>query len=80
MARIHGRAIEIDKATGQTEVGLFIKALKTSALLRDANLRGVERGSFAQGNGERFEASFQIVLAPDMSAIQVATGDEGELP
>jgi Tfp pilus assembly protein PilN len=80
MARIHGRAIEIDKATGQTEVGLFIKALKTSALLRDASLRDVERGSFAQGNGERFEASFQIVLAPDISAIQVATGDEGELP
>jgi len=80
MVRLHGRAIEIDTATGQTEVGMFIKTLKGSPLLRDASLRDVERGSFAQGNGERFEASFRIVLAPDISAIQVASGDEGELP
>ena len=78
--RLHGRAIEIDTVTGQTEVGLFITALKKSPLFRDAGLRDVERGSFAEGNGERFEASFEAVLAPDISVIQVASGDEGELP
>ena len=79
-ARLHGRAIEVDTATGQTEVGTFITALKKSSLFRDANLRDVERGAFAEGNGERFEASFQAVLAPDTSAIQVASGDGGDLP
>jgi len=79
-ARLHGRAMEIDTATGQTEVGTFITALKESSLFRNANLRDVARGSFAAGNGERFEASFQAVLAPDISAIQVASGDEGDLP
>ena len=79
-ARLHGRAIEIDTVTGQTEVGLFITMLKKSPLFREAGLRDVERGSFAEGNGERFEASFEAVLAPDISAIQVASGDEEELP
>jgi len=79
-ARLHGRAIEIDKATGQTEVRLFIMALKKSPLFRDAGLRDVERGSFAEGNGERFEASFEAVLAPDIASIQVVSGDEGDLP
>ena len=79
-ARLHGRAIEVDTVTGQTEVGTFITALKKSSLFRDANLRDVERGAFAEGNGERFEASFQAVLAPDTSAIQVASGDGGDLP
>ncbi len=78
--RLHGRAIEIDTVTGQTEVGIFIAALKASSLFRDANLRDVERGSFAEGNGERFEAAFHAVLAPHISAIQVASGDEGDLP
>ena len=78
--RLHGRAIEIDTVTGQTEVGIFIAALRASSLFRDANLRDVERGSFAEGNGERFEAAFQAVLAPHISAIQVASGDEGDLP
>ncbi len=77
-ARLHGRAIEIDTATGQTEVGTFITALKESSLFRNASLRDVARGSFAAGNGERFEASFEAVLAPD--AIQVASGDEADLP
>ncbi len=79
-ARLHGRAIEIDTVTGQTEVGLFITMLKKSPLFREAGLRDVERGSFAEGNGERFEASFEAVLAPDISAIQVTSGEEEELP
>ncbi len=80
MVRLHGRAIEINTANGQTEVGTFITALRASSLFRDAGLRDVERGSFAEGNGERFEASFEAVLAPHISAIQVASGDEGDLP
>ena len=78
--RLHGRAIEINTVSGQTEVRRFITALQESPLFREANLRDVERGSFAEGNGERFEASFEAVLAPHISAIQVASGDEGDLP
>ena len=80
MVRLHGRAIEINTANGQTEVGTFITALRASSLFRDAGLRDVERGAFAEGNGERFEASFEAVLAPGISAIQVAARDEGDLP
>lgn len=80
MARIYGRAIEINTSTGQTEVEVFITALKESALFQDASLRNVERGSFMDGNGERFEASIQAVLAPDIAAIRVASGEEGDLP
>lgn len=80
LARVYGRAIEVDKSTGQTQVEAFITALKESPLFQDANLRNVERGSFAEGNGERFEASIQAVLAPDVSEIRVATGEESRTP
>ncbi len=74
-ARIFGRAIEIDTSTGQTEVEAFITALKESELFRNGNLHNVERGSFPEGNGERFEASFDAVLSPDIAAVQVVSGD-----
>ena len=78
-ARPYGRAIQINQATGQTEVESFISALKISPLFRDASLRNVERRFFAEGAGERFEASFEAVAVPDpeISGITVASGEEG---
>ena len=79
-ARLYGRAIQVDPKTGQTEVEAFISALKTSPLFHEAGLRNVERRFFAAGGGERFEASFEAVAAPDpgVSGVAVAFGEEGD--
>ena len=80
-ARLYGRAIQIDQKTGQTEVELFISALKSSPLFHNASLRNVERRFFAEGAGEGFEASFESVAAPDrdVAGLTVTTGEEGDL-
>lgn len=81
MARLYGRAIQTNQRTGQTEVEPFISALKSSPLFHDASLRNVERRFFADGAGERFEASFEAVALPDpgVFGITVVSGEEGDL-
>ena len=80
-ALLFGRAIQIDQKTGQTEVERFIAALKASPLFQDASLRNVERRFFVEGSGERFEASFEAVAAPDpdVSGVTVASVEQGDL-
>ncbi len=65
--RIYGRAEQV--GAGKTEVEAFIEALKGSPIFSDASLRNVERGTVSGAPGERFEATFDTILAPDPAAI-----------
>ncbi len=76
--RLYGRAIQVDAETGRTEVERFVKALKASPLFDEVNLRNVERSLFEGRFGERFDASFQAILAPDPRAVEIASGEGSE--
>ncbi len=74
-AKLYGRALQAEDGSGKTAVEPFIEALKGSPLIRNPTLRNVERVTFPDGFGERFEASFDAVLAPETGSSPVlATG------
>ena len=76
--QLYGRAIQPEVENDQTEVERFVAALTASPLFEEVNLRNVERSLFAGETGERFDASFQVILAPDPGAVQIASGEERE--
>ncbi len=76
--QLYGRAIQPEVENDQTEVEKFVAALTASPLFEEVNLRNVERSLFAGKTGERFDASFQVILAPDPGAVQIASGEERE--
>jgi hypothetical protein len=80
VAKLYGRAAQVDEA-GHTELEPFIEALKGSPLFANAVLRNVEVGRVGAEQGQRFEATFQVVLAPDPAEYpDLAAGSEGGEP
>jgi Tfp pilus assembly protein PilN len=76
-ARLYGRAAHVDEQ-GRTELKSFIEALQASPIFTNAELKNVEVGSAGDGSGQRFEATFSIVMAPDPSVFpKLAAGTEG---
>lgn len=70
-AKLYGRALQANDGSGKTDVEPFIDALKGSPLFRNPTLRNVERVVFPDGLGERFEASFDAILAPESGVAPV---------
>jgi Tfp pilus assembly PilM family ATPase/Tfp pilus assembly protein PilN len=68
VAKLYGRALQHANGAGKTAVEPFIDALRGSPLFRIPTLRNVERVAFPEGPGERFEASFELILAPESPA------------
>lgn len=78
VARIYGRASQVN-AAGQTELEPFIEALKASPIFLNAELKNVEVTSGQGGMaGQRFEATFAALLAPDPD--EMADGSGGTTP
>jgi Tfp pilus assembly protein PilN len=78
--QIYGRALQLDAENSRTEVEVFVEALKASPLFEKVNLRNVERSLFEGKVGERFDASFQAILAPDRQEVEIVSGQGRELP
>jgi Tfp pilus assembly protein PilN len=79
-ARLYGGAEHLDEQ-GRTELEPFIEAIKASPLFSNAVLKNVEVGTPGGRAGQRFEATFDVLLAPDIpSAAQLASGEEGGEP
>ena len=74
-ARIYGRAGHVDEQ-GRTELEPFIEALKSSPLFADAVLRDVVVPAAGEPTGQRFEATFTVVLAPDPAVLAAASAQE----
>jgi hypothetical protein len=80
-AKLYGRALQLDSGTGASAVASFIQALKSSPLFLNANLRNVDRVILPDGPGESFEATFDVILAPDLpSPPALAEGDQEVRP
>lgn len=80
-ARLYGRADEVDETQGRTELEPYIDAIKSSPIFRNAILRNVEVGSTGGSASQRFEATFEIVLAPNAAGIEtVAARTKGNGP
>jgi hypothetical protein len=76
-AKLYGQAAQI-AGTGRTELEPFIEAIKNSPLFDNAVLRNVEVGRVGAQEGQRFEATFQVVLAPDPDELpDLAANAEG---
>ncbi|MHC5006217.1 MAG: PilN domain-containing protein [Planctomycetota bacterium] len=76
-ARLYGRAAHVDEQ-GRTELNPFIEALQASPIFANAELKNVDVGTAGDGTGQRFEATFDIILAPDASVLpKLAVGTEG---
>jgi len=78
--QLYGRAIQVDAENSRTEVEKFVEALKASPMFEAVDLRNVERSLFEGKIGERFDASFQVILVPDRQTIEIASGQGKELP
>jgi Tfp pilus assembly protein PilN len=80
VVRLHGQAAQVDGA-GRTELEPFIEAIKTSPLLANAELRNVEVNRAGGLKGQRFEATLEVISAPDLAEIpDLAAGSEGGEP
>jgi Tfp pilus assembly protein PilN len=78
--RLYGRAGHAD-GQGHTELEPFIEALKDSPLFVNAVLKNVEVGTAGDRSGQRFEATFDVIMAPDAAALaEVTGGTEGGEP
>ncbi|MHC4209519.1 MAG: PilN domain-containing protein [Planctomycetota bacterium] len=76
-ARLYGRAAHAD-GQARTELEPFIEALKNSPLFVNAVLKNVEVGSAGDRSGQRFEATFDVIMAPDAAALaELAADTEG---
>jgi Tfp pilus assembly PilM family ATPase/Tfp pilus assembly protein PilN len=76
-ARLYGRAAHADKQ-GRTELNPFIEALQGSPIFANAELKNVDVDTVGDGTGQRFEATFDIILAPDASVLpKLAADTEG---
>jgi Tfp pilus assembly PilM family ATPase/Tfp pilus assembly protein PilN len=79
-ARLYGGAEHLDDQ-GRTELESFIEAIKASPLFGNAVLKNVEVGTAGGRSGQRFEATFDVLLAPDITLPpELASGEEGEEP
>ncbi len=73
LVRLYGRAVAT-KTGKATELEPYIESLKKSPLIQSAELRNVETGLLGPSEGQRFEASFSLILAPDQEPVAVAGG------
>ena len=78
--QLYGRAIQVDAENSRTEVEEFVEALKASPMFEAVDLRNVERSLFEGKIGERFDASFQAILVPNLRTVEIASGQGKELP
>ncbi len=78
--QLYGRAIQVDAENSRTEVEKFVEALKASPMFEAVDLRNVERSLFEGKVGERFDASFQVILVPNLRTVEIASGQGKELP
>ncbi len=76
LVRLYGRALQVATKTGKaTELEPYIESLKGSPLIQTAELRNVEVGLLGPSEGQRFEASFTLILAPDEAPVAVVEGE-----
>ena len=74
---ISGQAIRL---RDQTELEFFIEALKKSPLFDQVKLGTVRVGSFGGAIGERFDASFVTIPAPQVAVESSLAGAPEESP
>ncbi len=79
-ARLYGRAAHAE-GRERTDLESFIEALKSSPLFVNAVLKNVEVGTAGDRSGQRFEATFDVIMAPDAAVLaEVAADTEGGEP
>ena len=76
---ISGYAEVGQEDTGQTELNVFIEALKQSPLVANVELLNVQVTSIGQTTGERFESSFEVMAMPSIFALESIDSVEKEL-
>jgi Tfp pilus assembly PilM family ATPase/Tfp pilus assembly protein PilN len=79
-ARLYGRAGQVGEGD-RTELESFIEAIQDSPIFVDAELKNVEVGAAGDRTGQRFEAIFDVILAPEAAVFaELADGGEGGDP
>jgi Tfp pilus assembly PilM family ATPase/Tfp pilus assembly protein PilN len=77
LARLYGRAAHVDEQ-GRTELKPFVESLTASPLFANAELGNIDVGTAGDGTGQRFDVTFEIILAPDTSVLpKLAADTEG---